>query len=267
MSDLRQISEQTANILPMIGTPDFVSGLVEMLRCFVPIDEACMIVYPESGAPYIDHREMPFDTGGLETYLTGPFLLDPYYVAVARESRYGFFTLKELAPRGFRSSEYYRIYYRFSGVFDECGYLVSLGSDSPGDTLPGAFINLSLARTGDSPAFERRNLNRLKELCPLVTSLVQQHFLIADSQPSIHLSLRSQLESCLADFGTSVLTPREQQIITAVLHGHTSKALAIDLGISVETVKLHRKNAYRKLEVRNQTELFHTFIQTLGEQP
>jgi DNA-binding NarL/FixJ family response regulator len=67
-------------------------------------------------------------------------------------------------------------------------------------------------------------------------------------------------------FGHPLLTPREQQIINAILHGHTSKALASELGISVETVKLHRKNAYRKLAVRNQTELFHTFIQTLKEQ-
>lgn len=61
-----------------------------------------------------------------------------------------------------------------------------------------------------------------------------------------------------------MLTPRERQIINAILHGHTSKAIAHELSISVETVRLHRKNAYRKLSIGNQSELFNAFIQALG---
>jgi len=260
MSELRLISDQVARLLPLVGQDGFVAALVDVLREWVPIDEVSMIVYPASGRPFIRHREHPIEEAGLETFLTGPFLLDPYYVAAARESRYGFFSLKQLAPRGFKKSEYYRIYYRYSGLIDECGYLVTLAD--------GGFVNLSLARTEGSRPFERTSLRLLSELNALVAGFLNGHFqsLAAEPDEGKLIDLRAQLEGALMSFGQPLLTPREQQIINAILHGHTSKALASELGISVETVKLHRKNAYRKLAVRNQTELFHTFIQTLKEQ-
>ena len=71
------------------------------------------------------------------------------------------------------------------------------------------------------------------------------------------------MENRLQSFGRDQLTPRESEIISAILHGHTTKTIALDLTISIETVKLHRKNAYRKLCVRNQSELFYSFLQTL----
>jgi DNA-binding CsgD family transcriptional regulator len=80
---------------------------------------------------------------------------------------------------------------------------------------------------------------------------------------ALQTSLRSQLESALSSFGMSRLTPREGEVINWILHGHTSKAISAGLDIAVETVKLRRKNAYRKLEVSNQSELFWTFIQAL----
>ena len=71
----------------------------------------------------------------------------------------------------------------------------------------------------------------------------------------------------MTSFGGGCLTPRASEVVNAILHGNASKAIAALLGISVETVKLHRKNAYRKLGVRNQSELFYRFIQTLQETP
>ena len=67
----------------------------------------------------------------------------------------------------------------------------------------------------------------------------------------------------LADFGTSLLTERETQVIHLVLHGHSTKTVAEKLNISMETVKLHRKHAYAKLEVGSQAELFYLFLDSL----
>ena len=152
MSDLALISERVAQILPTAGTDDFAAGVVAMLRDQVDIDEACMIVYPRDASPQIAHRETagPADEPNLDTFINGPFLLDPYYVAAAREGRFGFFPLAHLAPTGFKTSEYYRIYYRFSGIFDECGYLTPTGD--------GGFANLSLARANGNRAFESSTL-------------------------------------------------------------------------------------------------------------
>ena len=40
--------------------------------------------------------------------------------------------------------------------------------------------------------------------------------------------------------------------------------IAEKLGISIETVKLHRKHAYAKLDINSQAELFYLFMEALA---
>jgi len=47
----------------------------------------------------------------------------------------------------------------------------------------------------------------------------------------------------------STLTPRERQVLREVVLGQVNKQIAFDLGISEVTVKLHRGNAMRKMQV------------------
>jgi FixJ family two-component response regulator len=55
---------------------------------------------------------------------------------------------------------------------------------------------------------------------------------------------------------TATLTSREQQILEAVALGILNKQIAAELGISVATVKMHRGNVMRKMQVRSVAELF-----------
>lgn len=56
-------------------------------------------------------------------------------------------------------------------------------------------------------------------------------------------------------FGTSSLTLREREVVSRVQHGMTNKEIASDLKISLETVKWHLKAIFKKLNVRNRTEV------------
>jgi FixJ family two-component response regulator len=51
------------------------------------------------------------------------------------------------------------------------------------------------------------------------------------------------------------LTPREREVMEAVVKGLMNKQIAHELGISEITVKLHRGNVMRKMEVRSLAEL------------
>lgn len=51
------------------------------------------------------------------------------------------------------------------------------------------------------------------------------------------------------------LTPREREVMAAVVKGLMNKQIAYDLGISEITVKLHRGNVMRKMQVRSVAEL------------
>ena len=267
MTDLARFSCSATGVVTQLGTDDFFDALLSFVRHWVGVDEACVLLYPPGGGPAIAYREHPrcSQSPNLDTFITGPFLLDPFYVAASQKETFGFFSLSELAPQGFRSSEYYKTYYRFCGVFDETGYLIPLGDAS--------FANISLAKTSPRRNFSRSSQRRLQDMTPLVATLTQRHFELLPSSgfPELQMletdALRSRLELIMASFGGGCLTPRESEIVNAILHGNASKAIATQLGISLQTVKLHRKNAYRKLNVRNQSELFYRFIRALQESP
>jgi FixJ family two-component response regulator len=51
------------------------------------------------------------------------------------------------------------------------------------------------------------------------------------------------------------LSPREREIMIQVVQGRLSKQIAHDLGVSENTVKVHRSNLMRKMSVRSLPEL------------
>ncbi len=55
------------------------------------------------------------------------------------------------------------------------------------------------------------------------------------------------------------LTPREQEIFEAMVHGVRPPAIARSLFISVHTVRRHAQAVFRKLEVHSQVELVHRY--------
>lgn len=255
MSKIATFSESLAKLIPNLGDACFASLLIDTIRNLVPVDEANIIVYETARLPRFDFSDPnAWSQPNLNVFLKSAFLLDPYYIAATRDMKSGFFRLRDLAPAGFRRSEYYRIYYGLSGLRDECGYLIPLHS--------GGFINLSLGRT-NSNAFSKPQLVLLEEIAPLVAALCGMHWQPEQQSDESDTNLRGQLETALGCFGTSVLTNRECQVMNLILLGHSTKQLAEVLEISPETVKLHRKHAYAKLDIKTQSELFYLFIDSL----
>lgn len=250
---LSAFAELVAECLACDSREGFAGSLIAGLRKLTPIEDATVLHYGNSDLPTIVYREVPAAGGAdtLERFLQGPFLLDPYYQAATKMQRFGLFRLDELAPGRFRDSEYYRSWYRSCGYSDECGYLIDLGG--------GAFLNIALGRLGRR-RFSDRQTDLLRSIAPAIAGLCRQHWVPARESGA---GLRGQLHSALDDFGTSLLTDREKQVINLVLHGHSTRSVAERLGISVETVKLHRKHAYAKLEVSSQAELFYLFLDSL----
>lgn len=255
MSVIARFSRDLAKLFPSLGSDDFCPLLVDTLRRLVPIDEVSVIVYESASMPAIEFAfPDPAAQPNLDAFLKGAFLLDPYYIAATKQRKSGFFKLRDLAPTAFRQSEYYRIYYQHSELCDECGYLVPFED--------GGFVNIELGRL-DSNEFSEANLQLLRDISPLVSVVCGIHWRKKQGTGKRKPRLRGQLESALANFGASILTNRECQVLNLILVGHSTKTLADALEISPETVKLHRKHAYAKLDIGTQSELFYLFIDSL----
>ncbi|MBU1101263.1 MAG: response regulator transcription factor [Bacteroidetes bacterium] len=52
----------------------------------------------------------------------------------------------------------------------------------------------------------------------------------------------------------NVLTPREKEVLAGLIDGNSYKAIADSLFISVDTVRFHFRNIYKKLHVHSQSE-------------
>lgn len=57
------------------------------------------------------------------------------------------------------------------------------------------------------------------------------------------------------------LSPREQTVLDCLAKGLTYKAIADQLGISIETIRTHLKRVYQKLHVRSRTEAVAKYLQ------
>ena len=256
MSTLSVLSSHIARLLPATGGADFPTMLVAMLRELVPVDDASIIVYPNTDLPVVEYFEVDDDSGKstLPVFVKGAFLLDPYYLAATADKQFGVFRLRDLSPSGFKESEYYKTWYRNCGYQDECGYVLPLSD--------GGFINIALGKTGPRSSFTKAQVKILRDILPTIETLCQAHW-TSSAQQHDDSMLRTQLGSALESFGCSLLTEREAQVINLVLHGHSTKTVAEKLSISMETVKLHRKHAYAKLEVGSQAELFYLFLDSV----
>ncbi|MCP3675309.1 MAG: helix-turn-helix transcriptional regulator [Gammaproteobacteria bacterium] len=259
MSFLLEFSQQIADILPYARTESFPSKLAVLFKSLVPSDNVMIVAFHSKSLPIVEYNDNPPEdrVSMIDKFVAGAFLLDPYYLAATKQGKYGFFHLKDIAPSGFDESEYNRLYYKLSGLCDECGYVLRLKDNDK------TFVHISLGQIGDCESYNEDCLQKLSDITPLIDALIKYHWQEKEVESDSQLDLREQLETALESFGTSILTERENQMVQMILHGYSSKAIAERFKISVETVKLHRKNAYAKLDLGTQGELFNLFINSL----
>ncbi|WP_331371674.1 helix-turn-helix transcriptional regulator [Sinorhizobium chiapasense] len=195
-------------------------------------------------------------------YQAGPYLLDPFYHA-ACAPKPGVWRMRELAPDRFFSSEYYRTYYVQTGLAEEVGFFVPISDEIT--------VVLSLMRREATGTFSAAEFALLKKGEPLVAALVRHHWADLGRRFDVALAKtgrgRRKAAHPPADgvWQHLNLTEREAAIIELVLQGHSSESIGLRLGISTGTVKVHRRNVYRKLGISSQTQLLSLYIKNLGQ--
>ena len=63
------------------------------------------------------------------------------------------------------------------------------------------------------------------------------------------------------------MTPRELEVLKRAISGETAGVSAVNLGISVRTVELHRQQILAKLEVKNLTQAVRLIALVQRSQP
>ncbi|MDN0077627.1 helix-turn-helix transcriptional regulator [Crenobacter sp. SG2303] len=188
-----------------------------------------------------------------DDYMRGLYLLDPFYAFGLSDIAPGVYRLDEVAPDSFRETEYYHRYFSRNVVKDELQFLLP---------LPG-IGTLSLA-LGSGRRFTDVEIGACCLYAPWLLPLMRRGARLEHelAQPSAERELerQSRLEEALRQRGEPPLTRREVEVALLILAGHSTKGVARQLGISLETAKVHRRNLYGKLGVTSQAALFLLFV-------
>lgn len=251
-------NEKVGQIINAIGSDDLTNHLVEAVQSIIPDVFIIIFSIPRDQQPQCLFNNYPNHISKINTsaWVSGAYLLDPFYIKCFDNSSQGLYHLLDLVSEGFLASEYYQLYYALTQCTDEVCFIAHTQKDLR--------ISLSVARVKGYESFSSQELKRLQALSSIVLNVLNKHFITTKvAKSDIKTKLHRQLQTGLKKFGTSILTAREQDMIQLILLGHSSKTISKELYISFDTVKMHRKNAYTKLNIASQAELFSLVFNAL----
>jgi len=243
------------------GQSDFPVVLQEFFEDYCHVSDFTILTFQRDAIPTPVHSSIASHDQDLTRYCNGLYLLDPFFALYDSQgfsglSRFGDISVSAAQDR----VKPYWNYIQDWGNWDELGYIIPVSK--------GVSLHLSLGRNQGSPPFEASVTRLLQDLYPFLQPRVERHWRDLESKlrrnHALRRSLHKQLESILREFGSSVLTQRECEVVQAMLKGYQARAIAERLYISPGTVNVHRANIYRKLDISSRSELFSLFLAAVG---
>lgn len=257
-----------ARAMASLSEAGFVEHLADALAGLAHI-ESMMLALERKGLPpqplYQRGIAEQYREALIERYYARGYMLDPFCLAMEDGLAEGFYPLAEIAPDDFFSSEYYKTYYLKAGSSEDCHYIIDLDEQRK--------VSLCMYQGHSGAGLTDEQLQVLASAQPLVRELFLQfdrngglEQLLAgngDRAEASRSRLNRHIREAFMKFGEDSLTEREREIAHLLLRGHSVKSSARVLDISPETVRMHRKHLYTKLEINSQAELFSLFIDWL----
>jgi DNA-binding CsgD family transcriptional regulator len=251
-----ELSLSLAKMTEAIGTSLWFDSVLNLLSNVCSVDSGGVMVYRKEQRPRrILHRFNPSERALPEdAYLAGPYALDPHYRLFAEGCPSGVHWLQDIAPDDFFQSEYYRVFYSQIGLSDSIELLWRIDEDSA--------LNIFIERSIQNSKFQSADLIAIQAVLPIIFAAAAKHHeltlsaALRDSDSLTHRKVQSTIEN----FASSLLTRREREVLFYMLSGYSSALTAERLATSEGTIKIHRKNIHRKLDIGSQAELFSLFI-------
>ena len=263
----REIGE----IVDALDDEHLPARLVHALGHLVAFEMAAVFVYRGRSRPLpIFDNFSPADARkGIVAYVESTYVLNPLYQAYQNGLEEGVYRMRDLVPDAFLESKYYKAYRAMPRRGEEIGYLTDNWPQGMQELLlvlsphSNALAEITLSRSRDDPGFNAAEISRLSDVVPLVGALFRRYWAEYGTSRSRTPPPDRRVDDAFDDFGNSVLTDREREVTRLILRGHSSESIGFNLGISLGTVKTHRKNVYAKLAISSQSELLSLFLKSL----
>jgi DNA-binding CsgD family transcriptional regulator len=238
-----------------------INRMIDELVCRLEADSHLVLHFPQAACPDILLHAVSHSSrkNRVEGYRNAYYLLDPFHINIAHVHLLGSASLRDVIDGPFHDSEYYRFYYLDAGLLDELCFCASDGQ--------GGHVLLSLGRSLERRLYADSELAAMRAVAPLVCALLRDQWRLLAAPASrlrtAPVEMRREIDHARANFGRSVLTPREREVMDLMLKGHSCENIARALAIAPGTVHVHRKHIYEKLDIGSLTELFSLFIDAI----
>jgi DNA-binding CsgD family transcriptional regulator len=266
---MRDMNDRAARLVTAIDRSDFPEALVSHLGERVAFDAATIFVHRRELAPiYVfDNFVGGKAKQGIREYLQKTYALNPFFQAQRNGLASGVYRIRDLAPDIFFQSEFYNDYRIKVTSNEEIGYVTrdwpeGLSEIDVAIQLgPDETVEFALYRYRSNGDFSDADLIAIEDELALLTACFGSYW--RRNRASDDLSEQRTSSAGPAAFGEGKISVRERQVLEFVLRGYSSESIAAQLGISLATVKTHRKNAYEKLNISTQAQLFSLYLKHL----
>ncbi|MBT8144002.1 MAG: hypothetical protein KJO55_04830 [Gammaproteobacteria bacterium] len=258
LDELASWSEDLAQVVESIDDAQMPQYLRDALGSLVRVDRLGVFVLRRHASPLAILHDVP--PGAVaNSYLESLYLLDPVYNHFLRGTLPTCALLHDICPDDFFESDYYLKYWSSVKMISE----FSINAHYDNDTV----LHVPLSRTQGSKPFSSHDMDTLKAVSPIIVATMR-HFWAArktsfESGAIEADSFHKHLRYVMDNFGCSLLTAREMDIMQLTMRGYSDKLSARQLDITPGTVRNHKKNIFNKLHVSSQGQVFGLLLDAL----
>lgn len=250
-----------ASAITQLNSSVFPDSLEKWLHSLFNYDNITALAYFSDSVPLLlmsNSQQSVFHENKVKDYLAGAYLLDPYYSLHLSKAPVGAYRLSDITPDNFLRSRYFLEYYKETMLADEIGFIV----------YPSATVSLHICLGKDSISctrFNARDIKIAKQISPIVASLASTHWKNLDAKKErFSKATPPNLIDIVEQKLAVKLSPRQAEVAILILQGHSSNSIGMRLGISPQTVKVFRKQLYKKCQISSQAELFTLMMPMLN---
>jgi DNA-binding CsgD family transcriptional regulator len=237
------------SLINTVGERYFYNRVICSLQALTPISSVRIVNYSKKARPILLGAISMSEID--KTYCKSAYLLDPVYNVLHKKNN-DLIILDTLINDEFYDSIYYNHFYKRVGWSNESNFIIRTNDET----------NICIAYTIEDHVASLNETN--KELNPFLDSIkiaIMTHERVSNiKQKQSSYSDINYNHSLSNRLDTFNLTKREKEIVQLVLNGLSSVAIAEKCFVTEGTIKNHRKNIYRKLGIKSQSELFINFI-------
>lgn len=245
------------------GSSAFPGALSAWLNSVVNFDNITQLAYFSALSPnmlYAEAKRKSVHANFERVYLAGAYLLDPFHDLHVSKAPRGVYRLNDIAPDQFQRNRYFRDYYRSTSLVDEMAFVAY--------PAEGISVHICLGRDSTSnTSFSSREIAMARQVSPVVVALAERQWATLNNggAKGVEPDRAARLIAALKAAHEVTLSRRQAEVAMLILRGNSSASIGMKLGISPQTVKVFRKQLYRKCGISSQGELFYMMLPLLGE--